>query len=196
MPPQRHARSPGPHLGWLRPRRWSVVLPSTRFAALSQPLSLPSYTDEGIRFRGKTIPECQDALPRAPGGQEPLPEALFWLLLTGEVPTQEQTAALSREWAARSELPAFVEELIDRCPSTLHPMSQFSIAVTAVCPPHRRRTVPRSHDSLAKPRLRVRQGLLRGHQQEGVLEARLRGLHGPVSTTSSFSLPPPLRPLP
>ncbi|EPS93608.1 hypothetical protein FOMPIDRAFT_1026469 [Fomitopsis schrenkii] len=88
--------------------------------------------DEGIRFRGKTIPECQDALPRAPGGQEPLPEALFWLLLTGEVPTQEQTAALSREWAARSELPAFVEELIDRCPSTLHPMSQFSIAVTAL----------------------------------------------------------------
>ncbi|KAH9838771.1 citrate synthase [Rhodofomes roseus] len=88
--------------------------------------------EEGIRFRGKTIPECQQALPKAPGGQEPLPEALFWLLLTGEVPTQEQTDALSREWAARAELPAFVEDLIDRCPSTLHPMSQFSIAVTAL----------------------------------------------------------------
>jgi hypothetical protein len=31
-------------------------------------------SEEGIRFRGKTIPECQELLPKAPGGQEPLPE--------------------------------------------------------------------------------------------------------------------------
>ena len=30
--------------------------------------------DEGIRFRGYTIPECQELLPKAPGGEEPLPE--------------------------------------------------------------------------------------------------------------------------
>ncbi|VDB84731.1 unnamed protein product [Peniophora sp. CBMAI 1063] len=88
--------------------------------------------EEGIRFRGKTIPEIQEALPKAPGGSEPLPEGLFWLLLTGEVPTQEQVAALSKEWAARASIPAFVEEIIDRCPPTLHPMSQFSLAVTAL----------------------------------------------------------------
>lgn len=41
--------------------------------------------EEGIRFRGKTIPECQKELPRAPGGDEPLPEGLFWLLLTNKV---------------------------------------------------------------------------------------------------------------
>ena len=41
--------------------------------------------EEGIRFRGKTIPECQEVLPRAPGGGEPLPEGLFWLLLTNKV---------------------------------------------------------------------------------------------------------------
>ncbi|KAM9321490.1 citrate synthase, mitochondrial isoform 2-T2 [Gastrophryne carolinensis] len=46
--------------------------------------------DEGIRFRGYSIPECQKLLPKAPGGAEPLPEGLFWLLVTGEVPTQEQ----------------------------------------------------------------------------------------------------------
>ncbi|KAJ3979389.1 citrate synthase-like protein [Lentinula detonsa] len=88
--------------------------------------------DEGIRFRGKTIPECQELLPKAPGGSEPLPEALFWLLLTGEVPTQEQVAELSKDWAARAAIPSFVEELLDRCPPTLHPMSQFSLAVTAL----------------------------------------------------------------
>jgi citrate synthase len=88
--------------------------------------------EEGIRFRGKTIPECQAQLPKAPGGSEPLPEGLFWLLLTGEVPTNEQVKALSAEWAARAGLPKFVEDLIDQCPNTLHPMTQFSIAVNAV----------------------------------------------------------------
>jgi citrate synthase len=32
---------------------------------------------EGIRFRGFSIPELQDKLPKAPGGDEPLPEGLF-----------------------------------------------------------------------------------------------------------------------
>ncbi|OLL26057.1 Citrate synthase, mitochondrial [Neolecta irregularis DAH-3] len=89
-------------------------------------------SEEGIRFRGKTIPECQQILPKAPGGQEPLPEGLFWLLLTGEVPSEQQVRDLSAEWAARAELPSYIGELIDRCPSTLHPMAQFSLAVTAL----------------------------------------------------------------
>jgi len=89
-------------------------------------------SDEGIRFRGKSIPECQELLPKAPGGSEPLPEALFWLLVTGEIPTHDQVTELSKDWAARAAIPEFVEELLDRCPPTLHPMSQFSIAVTAV----------------------------------------------------------------
>ncbi|KAI7161811.1 Citrate synthase [Hortaea werneckii] len=89
-------------------------------------------SEEGIRFRGKTIPECQELLPKAPGGQEPLPEGLFWLLLTGEVPSEQQVRDLSAEWAARSEVPSFVTELIDRCPNDLHPMAQFSLAITAL----------------------------------------------------------------
>ena len=46
--------------------------------------------NEGIRFRGKTITECQEQLPKAKGGEEPLPEGLFWLLVTSQVPTQQQ----------------------------------------------------------------------------------------------------------
>lgn len=90
------------------------------------------FLDEGIRFRGKTIPEIQQQLPKAAGGAEPLPEGLFWLLVTGEIPTSEQVSELSRDWAARAAIPDFVEEILDRCPPTLHPMSQFSLAVTAV----------------------------------------------------------------
>ncbi|KAG0375266.1 citrate (Si)-synthase [Mortierella sp. AD032] len=44
--------------------------------------------EEGIRFRGKTIPECQKVLPKAEGGAEPLPESLFLLLVTGEHDSQ------------------------------------------------------------------------------------------------------------
>lgn len=89
-------------------------------------------SDEGIRFRGYTIPECQKLLPAAMPGGEPLPEGLFWLLVTGEVPTAEQVKGLSADWAARSAIPSYVEDILDRCPNTLHPMSQFSLAVTAL----------------------------------------------------------------
>lgn len=49
--------------------------------------------EEGIRFRGKSIPECRKLLPHADGGEEPLPEGLFWLLCTGQVPTKGQVGA-------------------------------------------------------------------------------------------------------
>lgn len=88
--------------------------------------------DEGIRFRGFTIPECQKMLPKAPGGEEPLPEGLFWLLITGDVPNNNQVKALSKEWAERAALPAHVVTLLNNMPNTVHPMSQLSAAVTVL----------------------------------------------------------------
>lgn len=88
--------------------------------------------DEGIRFRGLSIPECQKVLPKANGGEEPLPEGLFWLLLTGDVPNKEQVDGLSCEWAKRSALPKHVVDMLNNMPNTLHPMSQLSCAITAL----------------------------------------------------------------
>ncbi len=51
-------------------------------------------SNEGIRFRGLSIPDCQRVLAKAEGGAEPLPEGLFWLLVTGDVPTKEQVKSL------------------------------------------------------------------------------------------------------
>ncbi|MEO1627748.1 MAG: citrate (Si)-synthase, partial [Bacteroidota bacterium] len=45
---------------------------------------------EGIRFRGYSIPEIREKLPKAEGDKEPLPEGLFWLMLVGEIPTDEE----------------------------------------------------------------------------------------------------------
>lgn len=44
----------------------------------------------GVRFRGLSIPEIRKALPKAGKGAEPLPEGMLWLLLTGDVPSDEQ----------------------------------------------------------------------------------------------------------
>merc|ERR1711863_253383 len=88
--------------------------------------------DEGIRFRGYTIPECQELLPKAPGGQEPLPEGLFWLLVTGDIPTEEQVRGLSQDWASRAELPSHVVTLLNNLPSNVHPMTQFASAIAAL----------------------------------------------------------------
>jgi len=88
--------------------------------------------EEGIRFRGYSIPECQELLPRADGGNEPLPEGIFYLLLTGEIPTKEQVDAISKEWAARAELPQHVVMMLNNFPEDVHPMTQFATAIAAL----------------------------------------------------------------
>jgi citrate synthase len=97
---------------------------------------------------------------------------LFWLLVTGEIPTQEQVTRLSVEWATRSAIPDFVEEILDRCPPTLHPMSQFSLAVTAVrlekCP-----TPLTISSCTVKPQLSICQSVSGRYFQKGLLEAHV-----------------------
>ena len=88
--------------------------------------------EEGIRFRNFTIPQCQELLPRAPGGEEPLPEGLYWLLLTGEIPTAEQVAGLTAELHARSTLPSHVQSVLQSLPADMHPMTQLSIGILAL----------------------------------------------------------------
>lgn len=88
--------------------------------------------DEGIRFRGYTIPDCQEKLPAAPSGTEPLPEGLFWLLMTGDIPTKEQVAAVSKEWNERAGIPSHVSNMLNSFPDNLHPMSQLMAACAAL----------------------------------------------------------------
>ena len=65
-------------------------------------------------------------------GEEPLPEGLFWLLLTGEIPTEAQVRAVSKEWASRAALPGHVVTMLNNFPESVHPMSQFAAAITAL----------------------------------------------------------------
>jgi len=87
---------------------------------------------EGIRYRGMTIPEIQAKLPKAPGGSQPLPEGVFWLLLTGDVPTPAQAAELTQAWRANESLPEHVRRTLDALPADTHPMTQLSIGIIAM----------------------------------------------------------------
>lgn len=88
--------------------------------------------DEGIRFQGRTIDDCQRALPRGPSGSEMLPEAMFWLLLTGRVPSVAQVRGLSSELARQADVPAYVAAMLDGFPRDMHPMTQLATAVSAL----------------------------------------------------------------
>jgi citrate synthase len=88
--------------------------------------------EEGIRFRGFSIPELRAKLPKAPGGNEPLPEGLFYLLLTGELPTDEDVLDVTNNWARRAIVPKHVFNVIDSFPLNAHPMTQFSAAIMAL----------------------------------------------------------------
>ena len=63
---------------------------------------------EGIRFRGYSIPELREKLPKAPDGSEPLPEGFFYLMLIGELPTEEDVHHLTNVWQRRSHVPNHV----------------------------------------------------------------------------------------
>lgn len=89
-------------------------------------------SEEGIRFRGYTIPELRAKLPKAPGGTEPLPEGIFYLMLMGELPTEEDVHMVSNNWARRSVVPKHVFDMIDSLPPSTHPMTLFSAAVLAL----------------------------------------------------------------
>ena len=87
---------------------------------------------DGIRFRGYSIPELQEKLPKAHGGSEPLPEGLFHLMLLGEMPNENDTDHLSSVWQRRSHVPTHVFNTIDALPLSAHPMTMFVTGVMAL----------------------------------------------------------------
>ena len=88
--------------------------------------------NEGIRFRGYTLPELREKLPKLTPEGEPLPEGLFYLMLIGEIPEKEDVMNISRDWATRSYVPQHVFDVIDAIPKIARPMTFFSTAILAM----------------------------------------------------------------
>jgi len=75
--------------------------------------------DRGLLCRGKTVPELSARLP----------EEIWHLLLTGELPNADELADLRREWSERSKVPGYVFDVLRAMPPDSHPMAMFATAV-------------------------------------------------------------------
>jgi len=93
-----------------------------------------SYLDpcEGIRFRGYTIPEVLEKLPKPEGAEYPTVESFFYLLLTGDIPTVEEANEIGEEFRSRAKVPQYVFDVLNAMPADAHPMVMFSAAILSM----------------------------------------------------------------
>ncbi len=93
-----------------------------------------SYLDpfEGIRFRGRTIPETFAALPAVKGQDYPAVEGFFYYLMTGDIPTAEQAEEVVADFKKRRQLPQYVKDIMRAMPADTHPMTMFSAGIVAM----------------------------------------------------------------
>ncbi len=80
------------------------------------------HPEKGLFIRGIPISELVDRLP----------EEIFYLLCTGELPDENSLASLQEELKARSEVPIYVWNAIKSLPEGTHPMVVLSIALLSM----------------------------------------------------------------
>lgn len=78
--------------------------------------------DKGLIIRGKPILKLKDRLP----------EEIFWLLITGQLPSKEELALFQKELKAHAEVPAYVWKVLRAMPKTAHPMAMLDAAILAM----------------------------------------------------------------
>ncbi len=78
--------------------------------------------DYGLVIRGIPILELT----------EKLPEDVLWLMLTGELPSEEESKDLQKEINGRMDVPDFIWNILDAFPKDAHPMTMLSSIITAL----------------------------------------------------------------
>lgn len=75
--------------------------------------------DTGLVIRGIPIKNLTDKLP----------EEIYWLLLTGELPTKEELAGLQKDLKKAGKVPDYVWKVLKAMPKTAHPMAMLDAAL-------------------------------------------------------------------
>lgn len=78
--------------------------------------------DKGLIIRGKPIAELKNELP----------EAVFYLLVTGEMPDDAAVEDLTKEMKSRAQVPDYVWKIFEAMPKDSHPMVMFSLGILAM----------------------------------------------------------------
>jgi citrate synthase len=75
--------------------------------------------DIGLSIRGTSILDLADKLP----------EEIFWLLCTGDLPNAEDLKGLQQEYSARATVPSYVWDVLKAMPKDSHPMVMLDTAI-------------------------------------------------------------------
>lgn len=78
--------------------------------------------DKGLIIRGIPIAELKDKLP----------EAVFFLLVTGELPDDAALEDLKKDLKGRARVPEYVWKVLEEMPNDSHPMAMFSLGILAM----------------------------------------------------------------
>jgi citrate synthase len=78
--------------------------------------------DKGLIIRGRPIAELKDKLP----------EAVFYLLVAGEMPDEVALEDLKKELKNRARVPDYVWKILEAMPKDSHPMVMFSLGILAM----------------------------------------------------------------
>ncbi len=75
--------------------------------------------DTGLVIRDMPIMKLKDRLP----------EEIFWLLITGELPSAEELQGFQKELKKNGEVPEYVWKVLKAMPKTSHPMAMLDTAI-------------------------------------------------------------------
>ncbi len=75
--------------------------------------------DQGLIIRGKPLMELKDNTP----------EEIYYLLLTSELPTEEELTSFSSELKNRKKVPDYVWDVLKAMPEESHPMVMLNTAI-------------------------------------------------------------------
>lgn len=117
--------------------------------------------DTGLIIRNHPILEIKDRLP----------EEIFWLLLTGELPSAEQLKSLQKDLRRHKEVPGYVWKVLKAMPKTSHPMAMLNTAILVM-------------ENESEFRRRYREGMHRDEYWEATLEDSLKIL-GTIHTIAA-----------
>lgn len=78
--------------------------------------------DRGLLIRGTPIGEMTDKLP----------EEIFFLLCTGELPDKKELKDLQKEFTERAKVPAYVWKVLEAMPKDSHPMCMLDTAILSM----------------------------------------------------------------
>ncbi len=78
--------------------------------------------EKGLIIRGIPLLEITDKLP----------EEIFWLLVTGELPNADELKGLQADLTARAGVPGYVWDVMRAMPKDAHPMAMISVGIMAM----------------------------------------------------------------